>query len=70
MYKRQAFTRSSATAPRLGAEVEAGMLSIKHLGLALPDVPFGGMKEPGHGTEGGSGGLDRCLETRFVTRKG
>ncbi len=65
-----AFTRSSATATRLGAEVEAGMLSINHLGLALPEVPFGGMKDSGHGTEGGSEALDSYLETRFVTRKG
>jgi succinate-semialdehyde dehydrogenase/glutarate-semialdehyde dehydrogenase len=65
-----AFTRDSATATRLGAEVEAGMLSINHLGLALPETPFGGMKDSGHGTEGGSEALDAYLETRFVTRKG
>lgn len=65
-----AFTRDTATATRLGAEVEAGMLSINHQGLALPEIPFGGMKESGHGTEGGSEALDAYLETRLVTRKG
>jgi succinate-semialdehyde dehydrogenase/glutarate-semialdehyde dehydrogenase len=65
-----AFTRSSATATRLGNEVEAGMLAINHLGLALPEVPFGGVKESGHGTEGGSEALESYLDTRFVTRKG
>ena len=65
-----AYTTSSATATRLGAEVEAGMLSINHLGLALPEVPFGGMKDSGYGTEGGSEALDAYLDTRFVTRKG
>ena len=65
-----AFTRDSATATRLGAEVEAGMLSINHLGFALPEVPFGGMKDSGHGTEGGSEAIEAYLETRFVTRKG
>lgn len=65
-----AFTRDSATSTRLGAEVEAGMLSINHLGLALPEVPFGGMKESGHGTEGGSEAIAAYLETRLVTRKG
>ncbi len=65
-----AFTRDSATATRLGAEIEAGMLSINHLGLALPEIPFGGMKDSGHGTEGGSEALDAYLETRLVTRKG
>ncbi|PZR48524.1 MAG: NAD-dependent succinate-semialdehyde dehydrogenase, partial [Stutzerimonas stutzeri] len=65
-----AFTRSSATATRLGNEVEAGMVSINHLGLALPEVPFGGIKDSGHGTEGGSEALQAYLDTRLVTRKG
>ncbi len=65
-----AFTRSSATATRLGNEVEAGMLSINHYGLALPEVPFGGVKDSGHGTEGGSEALESYFDTRFVTRKG
>ncbi len=65
-----AFTRDTATATQLGTEVEAGMVSINHLGLALPEVPFGGMKESGYGTEGGSEALSSYLETRLVTRKG
>jgi succinate-semialdehyde dehydrogenase/glutarate-semialdehyde dehydrogenase len=65
-----AFTHSGATATRLGSEVEAGMMTINHLGLALPEVPFGGIKESGHGTEGGSEALEAYLDTRFVSRKG
>jgi succinate-semialdehyde dehydrogenase/glutarate-semialdehyde dehydrogenase len=65
-----AFTQSSAMATKLGNEVEAGMLSINHIGLALPEVPFGGVKDSGHGTEGGSEALDAYFDTRFVTRKG
>ncbi|VDC18911.1 NAD-dependent succinate-semialdehyde dehydrogenase [Pseudogemmobacter humi] len=65
-----AYTTDTATATRLGNEVEAGMTTINHLGLALPEVPFGGMKDSGHGTEGGSEAIEAYLETRFVTRKG
>ncbi|GLS36674.1 hypothetical protein GCM10010869_22650 [Mesorhizobium tianshanense] len=65
-----AFTRSSANATRLGNEIEAGMLSINHLGLALPEVHFGGIKDSGYGTEGGSEALDAYLQTHLVTRKG
>ncbi|MFZ5676810.1 MAG: NAD-dependent succinate-semialdehyde dehydrogenase [Pseudomonadota bacterium] len=65
-----AFTRSSATATRFGNEIEAGMTTINHLGLALPEVPFGGIKDSGHGTEGGSEALEAYFDTRFVTRKG
>ncbi|NPD14529.1 NAD-dependent succinate-semialdehyde dehydrogenase [Xinfangfangia sp. D13-10-4-6] len=65
-----AYTGDTATATRLGNEIEAGMLTINHLGLALPEVPFGGMKDSGYGTEGGSEAIEAYLETRFVTRKG
>ena len=65
-----AFTTSSATAQRLRAEVRAGMLSINHLGLALPEVPFGGIGDSGYGTEGGSEAVEAYLDTRFVTQLG
>lgn len=65
-----AYTADTATATRLGSEIEAGMLTINHLGLALPEVPFGGMKDSGHGTEGGSEAIGAYLETKFVSRKG
>ena len=62
------WTRSAQTAQRLGAEVETGMMTINHLGLALPEVPFGGVQDSGYGTEGGSEAINAYLETRFVTR--
>lgn len=65
-----AFTRDSATATRIGNEVQSGMTTINHLGLALPEVPFGGIRDSGHGTEGGAEALQAYLDTRFVTRKG
>ena len=45
------------TAQQLGAGVETGMMTINHLGLALPEVPFGGFKQSGIGREGGPEGL-------------
>ena len=45
-----AYTRSSKTAQAIGAAIESGMVSINHLGLALPEVPFGGMKDSGYGS--------------------
>ncbi|KQW72741.1 NAD-dependent succinate-semialdehyde dehydrogenase [Ensifer sp. Root127] len=64
-----AFTGSQKQSDRIAAEIESGMVSINHLGLALPEVPFGGIKDSGYGTEGGSEAIDAYLETRFVTRK-
>ena len=63
-----AWTGSAAAAGRIAAEVEAGMTTINHLGLALPEVPFGGMKDSGYGTEGGSEAIEAYLDTRFITR--
>lgn len=63
------YTRSDATAHRLGTEVESGMMTINHLGLALPEVPFGGIKDSGYGTEGGSEALGAYFDTRFVSRR-
>nr|WP_207209563.1 NAD-dependent succinate-semialdehyde dehydrogenase [Frigidibacter mobilis] len=63
-----AWTGSAAAAGRIAAEVEAGMTTINHLGLALPEVPFGGIKDSGYGTEGGSEAIEAYLDTRFITR--
>ncbi|MEI4471524.1 NAD-dependent succinate-semialdehyde dehydrogenase [Frigidibacter sp. MR17.24] len=62
------WTGSAEAADRMAYEVEAGMTTINHLGLALPEVPFGGIKDSGYGTEGGSEAIEAYLDTRFVTR--
>lgn len=62
-----AFTRSADNAARLSGGVRSGMLSINHLGLALPEVPFGGVNDSGYGTEGGADALEPYLNTKFVT---
>lgn len=65
-----AFTRSLKTASAIGAAIESGMVSINHFGLALPEVPFGGIKDSGFGTEGGSEAIAAYLNTKFVTQVG
>jgi succinate-semialdehyde dehydrogenase/glutarate-semialdehyde dehydrogenase len=49
-------------------EVEAGMMSINHHGLALAETPFGGTKDSGYGSEGGIEGLDAYMATKFVSQ--
>jgi succinate-semialdehyde dehydrogenase / glutarate-semialdehyde dehydrogenase len=65
-----AFTRSAKTANAIAAEVETGMMTINHLGLALPEVPFGGVKDSGYGTEGGADALEAYLNAKFVSQAG
>jgi len=65
-----AYTRSAKTAAAIGSAVESGMVSINHHGLALPEVPFGGVKDSGYGSEGGSEAIEGYLNTKFVTQAG
>jgi succinate-semialdehyde dehydrogenase / glutarate-semialdehyde dehydrogenase len=65
-----AYTRSAKTANAIAAAVEAGMMSINHHGLALPEVPFGGVKDSGYGSEGGSEAIEAYLVTKFVSQAG
>lgn len=65
-----AYTKSAKTATAIGAAVESGMVSINHHGLALPEVHFGGVKDSGHGSEGGSEALEGYLNLKFITQAG
>jgi succinate-semialdehyde dehydrogenase/glutarate-semialdehyde dehydrogenase len=62
-----AYTSSAATSQALSNGVESGMISINHAGLALAETPFGGVKDSGYGSEGGSEAIEAYLVTKFVT---
>lgn len=63
-----AFTRSAKNAHAISRGLEAGMVSINHIGLALAETPFGGLKESGYGSEGGSETFDGYLTTKFISQ--
>ena len=65
-----AYTRSARTANAIATRVETGMMTINHLGLALPEVPFGGVKDSGYGSEGGSEAIEAYLNPKLVTQAG
>jgi succinate-semialdehyde dehydrogenase/glutarate-semialdehyde dehydrogenase len=62
-----AFTQSAKRVNLLGEQIESGMLGINSFVIAMPEAPFGGVKESGHGSEEGVEGLDACLVTKFIT---
>ena len=62
-----AFTKDAKTAAKLSDSIDAGMLTINHFGIALPETPFGGIKDSGYGHEGGIEGLSAYLQTKFVS---
>jgi succinate-semialdehyde dehydrogenase/glutarate-semialdehyde dehydrogenase len=63
-----AWTGDLARAARVTREVEAGSVSVNHLNVALPEVPFGGVKDSGYGSEGGAETTDPYLVTKFVSQ--
>ncbi|MEY2770088.1 MAG: hypothetical protein RIQ38_507 [Pseudomonadota bacterium] len=63
-----AFTSSTRNALRIQNGIEAGMVNINHFGQALPETPFGGIKDSGIGSEGGTETFDGYLVTKFVTQ--
>ena len=65
-----AWTRSAKTANAIASSVETGMITINHLGLALPEVPFGGVKDSGYGSEGGSEAIEAYLNPKFISQAG
>ena len=59
--------RDGKTATKVADALDAGMVTINHHGLALPETPFGGIKDSGYGHEGGIEGLSAYLQTKFVS---
>lgn len=62
-----AFTRSLKNAHLLAQRVEVGMLWINQPAMPSAEMPFGGIKDSGYGTEGGPEALEAYLNTRAIS---
>ncbi len=62
-----AFTRSLKNADLLARRVEVGMLWINMPAMPSAEMPFGGVKDSGYGSEGGPEALDAYLTARAVS---
>jgi succinate-semialdehyde dehydrogenase/glutarate-semialdehyde dehydrogenase len=61
-----AFTRSLKNADLLARRVEVGMLWINMPAMPTAEMPFGGVKDSGYGSEGGPEALEAYLNARAV----
>ncbi|MDE2503855.1 MAG: NAD-dependent succinate-semialdehyde dehydrogenase, partial [Burkholderiales bacterium] len=61
-----AFTRSAKTAHRLSHQVQTGMLWINQAAAPWVELPFGGIKDSGYGSEGGPEALEAYLQPKTV----
>ncbi len=62
------FTNSSKYATAASNAIEAGIVNINHFGQAIAETPFGGIKDSGWGSEGGTETFDGYLNTKFITQ--
>jgi succinate-semialdehyde dehydrogenase/glutarate-semialdehyde dehydrogenase len=62
-----AYSQSVKTVHALSQRVEVGMLWVNQPALAVAEMPFGGVKDSGYGSEGGPEALDAYLVTKSVS---
>ena len=62
-----AFTRSLKNADLLARRLEVGMLWINMPAMPTAEMPFGGVKDSGYGSEGGPEAMEAYLSTRAVS---
>lgn len=61
-----AFTENGRRANMLGDALEAGMVGINTFAISVADAPFGGVKQSGFGSEGGTEGLDSFTVVKAI----
>ncbi|AOG23534.1 NAD-dependent succinate-semialdehyde dehydrogenase [Acidovorax sp. RAC01] len=62
-----AFTSSLKNAHLLAQRLEVGMLWINQAAAPAAELPFGGLKDSGYGSEGGPEAIEAHLNTRLVS---
>ena len=63
------FTNDLTVAWRMAEGLEAGIIGVNDPVPAVPQCPFGGMKESGLGRELAHEGLEAYLETKYISFK-
>jgi succinate-semialdehyde dehydrogenase/glutarate-semialdehyde dehydrogenase len=62
-----AFTSSLRNSDLLARHLEVGMLWVNMASATSAELPFGGLKDSGYGSEGGPEALEQYLNTRAIT---
>ena len=62
------YTRSLATEAAVTEQLEAGMVAVNRVFSSTIEAPFGGIKDSGYGTEGGSYAIRNFLNEKMITR--
>ena len=60
------YTQNLSSIWRVSEALEYGMVGVNETAISSEVIPFGGVKESGHGREGSKYGLDDYLETKYI----
>lgn len=60
------FASSKRAIDHVTRELQVGVLGVNTTVVAVPEAPFGGIKQSGFGREGGAEGVREYLNTKFV----
>ncbi|AIF42506.1 succinate-semialdehyde dehdyrogenase [Virgibacillus sp. SK37] len=61
------FTENTNRAIRVSEKLDYGIVGVNDVFPAVPEAPFGGIKQSGIGKEGGHHGMDEFLEQKFIS---
>lgn len=61
------FTENTSRALRVSEQLDYGIVGINDVFPAVPEAPFGGIKQSGLGKEGGYYGMEEFLEQKFIS---
>ena len=60
------FTRSLSTARTAGEAIQAGMVGINDVMIMGSEMPFGGVKDSGYGSESGTEGVESFMHAKYI----
>jgi succinate-semialdehyde dehydrogenase / glutarate-semialdehyde dehydrogenase len=63
------YTSSGARGQRVVSQIEAGSVALNNTVVALPELPFGGVKDSGLGREAGQDGIREHLIKKTITMR-
>jgi succinate-semialdehyde dehydrogenase/glutarate-semialdehyde dehydrogenase len=63
-----AFASSHKTVTAVGEALKAGMVGVNTFAISTPETPFGGVKDSGHGQEGGIEGLQAYYDVKLIAQ--
>lgn len=61
------FTENTSRTLRVAEKLDYGIVGVNDVFPAVPEAPFGGIKQSGNGKEGGHHGMEEFLEMKFVS---